>query len=71
MRGMPNDDILQRQGVATVFKRAIACDEVIADDFKDTKEVETLDMIWRNGWLYAQKINYRVQYMFPSSIHRW
>jgi hypothetical protein len=28
-------------------------------------------MIWRNGWLYAQKINYRVQYMFPSSIHRW
>lgn len=68
---MPKADILQRQGVATVFKRAVACDEVGADDFEKTTEVETLEMIWRNGWLHAKKTNYGVRYIFPSSIHCW
>lgn len=64
---MPKADILQLQGVATVFKRALACDEVGADDFKKTTEVETLEMIWRNGWLHATKTNYRIRYIFPSA----
>ncbi|EED20554.1 hypothetical protein TSTA_037720 [Talaromyces stipitatus ATCC 10500] len=56
IRGMPNADILQHQDVAKVFKRTVACDEISADDFENAAEIQTLEMIWRNGWLHARKI---------------
>jgi len=68
---MPIPDALQRQDVAMVLKQAVAYDGLDLDDRKDTPEAWIKEIIRRNGWLHAERSNYRVHYVFPSSIHRW
>jgi hypothetical protein len=68
---MPTAPILQRQNVAMVLKQAVACDGLDVYGWKDTPEAQIIEIVRRNGWLHAEQINYRVRYVFPSSIHRW
>ena len=72
-RGLPKSKILQHSATARVFKTAIACDGISEPNFMDeNKELkETLEKIWRNGWLHAQESNNDVRYVFASTIHRW
>ncbi|GAB1193886.1 hypothetical protein APSETT444_003121 [Aspergillus pseudonomiae] len=55
-RGLPPANILQRQGVASVLKDAIACDGVYQSSFenKSRESQEALERIWVNGWLHAE-----------------
>jgi hypothetical protein len=70
---LPSSNILQKNAVARVFKKAIAYDGISGSDFEDKDEGsrEALEKIWRNGWLHAEQLNNGTSYVFASKIHRW
>jgi hypothetical protein len=72
-RGLPPSKILQQSATARIFKKAIAYDGIFESSFENGNEElrKTLQNIWRNGWLHAEKSEYDVRYVFPSHIHRW
>lgn len=69
-RGMPVDNILQDTKVAKVFKKAVASEMVRENSFEQDLR-PTLERIWRNGWLHAERIRKVTYYTFPSCMHRW
>ncbi|KAB8260979.1 hypothetical protein BDV32DRAFT_137656 [Aspergillus pseudonomiae] len=72
-RGLPPANILQRQGVASVLKDAIACDGVYQSSFenKSRESQEALERIWVNGWLHAETSGNGIRFVFASQLHRW
>ena len=73
-RGLPQPQMLRRTDIAEVFKKAIAEDGIIVDPrFEQVKsnEFQTLQSIWRNGWLHAETSEVGVRYVFATQLHRW
>ncbi|KAL3454962.1 hypothetical protein BJX64DRAFT_273180 [Aspergillus heterothallicus] len=72
-RGLPPSVILQDHYAATVFKAAIACDGIYQSKFETKSEElkQALKMIWRSGWLHAERSDNDIRYVFASQIHRW
>jgi hypothetical protein len=72
-RGLPPSEILQSSAVARVFKKAIAEDGIVVQSSlgKKSEDHETLQSIWRNGWLHAEMSQGGIRYVFATQIHRW